>query len=344
MVTRGQHALRALVPGSDRAAPTGATSRSAATPATRVTGPTHPRCTTPRPIPGRCCRTSTPRRSTSRSTRSPTSSRTATCSRSAHRRTSSFLLNVQNQTWTPVGGASGITNGSSVMYRPGKILYSGGTTTQDSSSPAHATTAVIDLNAQTPAWRQTAPMSNARIYHTLTMLADGTVLAVGGETTWGQTGQTEVSGGVLPSEIWNPDTETWSPAAPTGTTRGYHSTAILMPDGTVLIGGSGHANPGLAAQTTSQIYSPPYLFKGPSAHHRVGSCSRDVWLDDPGVDSGRRLDQRGQPRLARLRHPSVRHGPALRAAQLHARARAGSTSRSRPRRRPLLRATTCCSS
>ena len=174
----------------------------------------------------------------------------------------SFLLNVQNQTWTPVGGATGITNGSSVMYRPGKILYSGGTTTQDSSSPAHATTAVIDLNAQTPTWRQTAPMNNARIYHTLTMLADGTVLAVGGETTWGQTGQTEVSGGVLPSEIWNPTTETWSPAAPTAATRGYHSTAILMPDGTVLVGGSGHANPGYPAQTTSQIYSPPYLFKG----------------------------------------------------------------------------------
>jgi hypothetical protein len=100
----------------------------------------------------------------------------------------SFLLSVQNQTWTQVGGASGITNGSSVMYRPGKILYSGGTTTQDSTSPAHATSAVIDLNAQTPAWRQTAPMNYARIYHTLTMLADGTVLAVGGETTWGQTG------------------------------------------------------------------------------------------------------------------------------------------------------------
>jgi hypothetical protein len=40
----------------------------------------------------------------------------------------SFLLNVQNQTWTRVGGSSGVTNGSSVTYRPGQILYSGGTT------------------------------------------------------------------------------------------------------------------------------------------------------------------------------------------------------------------------
>ena len=56
-------------------------------------------------------------------------------------------------------------------------------------------------------------MAHARIYHTLTMLADGTVLAVGGEPTAGQTGKSEVSGGVLPSEIWNPTPKTWSPAA-----------------------------------------------------------------------------------------------------------------------------------
>ena len=38
----------------------------------------------------------------------------------------SYELNVANQTWTASGGPSGIINGSSVMYRPGKILYSGG--------------------------------------------------------------------------------------------------------------------------------------------------------------------------------------------------------------------------
>ena len=174
----------------------------------------------------------------------------------------SFFLDVTNQTWTQVGGSSGVLNGSSVMYRPGKILYSGGTNTQDSNSPANATTAVIDLTAQTPTWQQTAPMSYPRVYHTLTMLADGTVLAVGGEKTWGQTGSTETTGGVLPSEIWNPATETWTTAAPTGVTRGYHSTAILMPDGTVLVAGSGHANPNYPGQNSAQIYSPPYLFKG----------------------------------------------------------------------------------
>lgn len=174
----------------------------------------------------------------------------------------SFFLNVQNQTWTQVGGSSGVVNGSSVMYRPGQILYSGGTSTQSSSSPAHATTAIINLGAQTPAWQQTEPMQYPRVYHTLTTLADGTVLAVGGEPTWGQTGNSEISGGVLPSEIWNPATQAWAPAAPIASTRGYHSTAILMPDGTVLVAGSGHANPGYPGEDSAQIYSPPYLFKG----------------------------------------------------------------------------------
>ena len=41
------------------------------------------------------------------------------------------------------------------------------------------------------------------------MLADGTVLAVGGEPNTGSAGgQGEVSGGVLPAEIWDPNTET----------------------------------------------------------------------------------------------------------------------------------------
>ncbi len=49
------------------------------------------------------------------------------------------------------------------------------------TEPATATTAVLDTTAATPAWKQTEPMlSSARVYHTLTMLANGQVLAVGG--------------------------------------------------------------------------------------------------------------------------------------------------------------------
>jgi hypothetical protein len=173
----------------------------------------------------------------------------------------SYELNVENQTWTPVGGPSGITNGSSIMYRPGKILYSGGAPSVTSTTSSTASTSIIDLTAATPKWQQIAPMHNARIYHTLTMLANGEVLAVGGEPT---SDQEVITSGVLPTEIWNPSTETWSPAAPIAAARNYHSSAILMPNATVLVAGGGHptglGNPG---EFSAQIYSPPYLFDGP---------------------------------------------------------------------------------
>ncbi|HTC58621.1 MAG TPA: fibronectin type III domain-containing protein [Solirubrobacteraceae bacterium] len=173
----------------------------------------------------------------------------------------SFELNVANQTWTQVGGASGITNGSSVMYRPGKILYSGGAPSVINTTNSVANTAVIDLTAATPKWRQIAPMHDNRVYHTLTMLANGEVLAVGGEAS---SDQEIVTSGVLPTEIWNPTTEKWTAAAPIAAARNYHSTAMLMANGKVLIAGGGHPNGlGDPGEFSSQIYSPPYLFDGP---------------------------------------------------------------------------------
>ena len=173
----------------------------------------------------------------------------------------SYELNVANQTWTATGGASGITNGSSVMYRPGKILYSGGAPSVIKVTNASASAATIDLTAATPKWRQIAPMHYARVYHTLTMLANGEVLAIGGEPT---SDQSIVTSGVLPTEIWNPATETWRAAAPIAAARNYHSTAMLLPNGKVLLAGGGHYNalsdPG---EFSAQTYSPPYLFDGP---------------------------------------------------------------------------------
>jgi galactose oxidase-like protein/fibronectin type III domain protein len=172
----------------------------------------------------------------------------------------SFFLDVNAKTWTPVGGASGVVNGSSVMYRPGKILYSGGAPSIRSTTTAKANAAVIDLTAGTPAWRTVPSMHSARIYHTLTMLADGTVLAVGGENS---SDQSIVTSGVLTAEIWDPASETWTNVGAMAAARNYHSTALLMPDGRVLVAGGGHYNGGGGpGQFSAQFYSPPYLFNG----------------------------------------------------------------------------------
>ncbi|WP_415856355.1 fibronectin type III domain-containing protein [Sinomonas sp. G460-2] len=171
----------------------------------------------------------------------------------------SYWLDASAQTWTPVG-ASGLTNGSSAMYRPGKILYSGGAPSVTATTTAVAGAATIDLTAATPAWKSIAPMNYARVYHTLVTLADGRVLAVGGEPT---SDQTQVTAGVLPAEIWDPATGAWSVIGSLATARNYHSTAVLQPDGTVLVAGGGHeeslSNPG---QYSAQLYSPSYLSGG----------------------------------------------------------------------------------
>jgi len=168
-------------------------------------------------------------------------------------------LDLQTGQWTNVG-TSPIDGQSAVMYRPGKILKSG--TWSDPEFPGREATnrsAAIDMTAASPAWSETASMKYRRAYHTLTVLPDGKVLATGGQN--GTDGVDETTG-VLPAEMWDPDTDTWTTMASSRRPRLYHSSAVLLPDGRVLLAGGGAY--GLANNEKSgEIYSPPYLFKGP---------------------------------------------------------------------------------
>jgi galactose oxidase len=136
--------------------------------------------------------------------------------------------------------------GSAVMYEPGKLLLVGG------GSPPTNSAEVIDLNASAPAWRSILPMSNIRTQHTATVMPDGSVLVTGGHS--GTSGD-DPSRPRRETELWDPRTEAWTQLAPMGAYRGYHSVAVLLPDGRVLSAG------GLGVRTM-QVFSPPYLFKG----------------------------------------------------------------------------------
>ena len=167
-------------------------------------------------------------------------------------------------TWSTVG-TSPFDGHSSVMYRPNKIMKSGAWADTDFSGilgyTAHGRTAVLDADAPSPAWRETASMAHGRSYHNLTLLPDGTVLASGGGSS---SDGVDISKAVYPAELWNPDTETWRTVAPLQNGRLYHSTALLLPDGRVLMAGGGQlpSSP-VVNQRNAEIYSPPYLFKGP---------------------------------------------------------------------------------
>jgi hypothetical protein len=135
--------------------------------------------------------------------------------------------------------------GPSVMFQPGRIILVGGGT------PPTATAEVINLNDPIPTFSYTSPMTYARRQANANLLPDGTVLVTGGSSGPLFDDSTHP---VYPAELWNPATGQWTILASLTVYRGYHSIALLLPDGRVLSGG-GNA-------TTAEIFSPPYLFKG----------------------------------------------------------------------------------
>ena len=168
-------------------------------------------------------------------------------------------LNTTTGQWSNVG-TSPIDGHSAVMYRPGKILKSG--TWGDPDFPNRLVSpraATIDMTSASPAWADVAPMHNPRSYHTLTSLPDGTVLASGGATS--SDGVTQ-SRAVLAPEIWDPDANKWTEMASAQRPRLYHSSAVLLPDARVLLAGGG-AFGSAVNESNAELFSPPYLFKGP---------------------------------------------------------------------------------
>jgi hypothetical protein len=105
----------------------------------------------------------------------------------------------------------------------------------------------------------------------------------------------------LPAEIWNPDTETWTEVDALQNGRQYHSTALLLPDGRVLMAGGGAVG-GAPDIKNGEIYSPPYLFKGTAARDHVV----------PGDDVVRRLSfDVNTPNAAQIAHVSLIRSPSV---------------------------------
>jgi len=135
------------------------------------------------------------------------------------------------------------------------LLVSGGSpVSQNGGGTTTATAETIDLSQKVPVWQSALPMNINRMNHNLVLLADGTVLAVGGGQGGGR-----FNAPVLTPELYNPATGTWTLMADQSINRTYHSTAGLLPDGRVLSAG---ADTKLAGQQSYEIYSPPYLFNG----------------------------------------------------------------------------------
>lgn len=120
--------------------------------------------------------------------------------------------------------------------------------------------------------RLTGALNAARWYGTGVLLPTGAVMVFSGADR----DEVQVPGGATPilrSELFDPVSETWQPMAQQGRPRTYHNTALLLPDGRVLVAGHAPINTAYAYSVTLpgmspndgrdpsfEIYSPPYIF------------------------------------------------------------------------------------
>ena len=145
---------------------------------------------------------------------------------------------------------------TAVMYRPGLVMQIGGGArgNDTTTAPGSNVATIMDLRQPNITMRDTF-MSLGRHFPTATLLANGEVLVTGGSRI-----DNQINGVASQAEIYNPDTETWRVDAAMKTPRLYHSIALLLKDGRVLVGGGGAPGPVLGRNV--EIYSPDYLKNG----------------------------------------------------------------------------------
>ena len=172
--------------------------------------------------------------------------------------TGSSLFNPATRTWTTnmaFTNYNGIrTYGSSVLlpltpannYTPKVMIMGGG-------NPSTASTELIDLSAGTPKWVYGPNMSQPRIEMNATILPNGKVLALGGSLN-----DEDTNTASLNADLYDPASNTFSPAGTEVYARLYHCVSLLLPDGTVWVAGG---NPQRGTyEPHMEIYSPAYLF------------------------------------------------------------------------------------
>jgi N-acetylneuraminic acid mutarotase len=142
---------------------------------------------------------------------------------------SAEIYDPQSDTWTRTGSLSvpHAYGQTATLLTDGRVVVVGGE--GNSASPqalAVETAEVYDADRGT--WRTMAPMPTPRYFHGAVILQSGKLLVAGGY---------DRNGDPIPlssSEILEPATGSWRPAASMETARAHHA-SVLLPDGKVLV-------------------------------------------------------------------------------------------------------------
>lgn len=194
-----------------------------------------------------------------------------------------------------------ISGGVAILTNDGKIFNISNTNTLSKSdqtipsgdvsfptvsySPNHVLSirgnSVVDINfEQDPPVVDTvkSPPGN-RFWSNITILADGNLLLTGGSGSTCVTCSEFLTTAEYSSAIWNPITKHWSQDASLSVPRMYHSSGLLLLDGSVLVGGGG--SPGPITNLNAEIYYPSYLF---DAHNAPAVRPDTFWVLNETTD------------------------------------------------------------
>ena len=197
------------------------------------------------------------------------------------------------------------------------------------SSTPPAGNEMIDLDDSSPSWGSFPGLSIPRSYPNTVQLPDGSMVTMGGDSRRVEI-DPETGDAIWPPperavELYDPVTGTWQTGPKQAETRAYHSTALLLPDGRVLSTGDDYnptsdgARTGSSPNDTGEIYSPPYLFRGPRpvisfapqalqwnvpfATGTTGAVDEAVLIAPAAVTHGNDMNQRVVPLETVAAHP-----------------------------------------
>jgi Galactose oxidase, central domain len=168
------------------------------------------------------------------------------------------LYDPAGDAFRPVGMMTREESAAAVLMN-GQVLFAGG------ESPGRLANAEL-YNPTTRTFAATGSMWSRRVWHTLTLLPNGMVLAAGGETDDCQGSSCWFAGSLANAELYDASVGAFVPTGGMMAARETH-TATLLKDGRVLlIGGVSYGGIGIFGGTlaSAELYSPDVLAPGPA--------------------------------------------------------------------------------
>ncbi|KAF2197676.1 DUF1929-domain-containing protein [Delitschia confertaspora ATCC 74209] len=192
------------------------------------------------------------------------------------------------RTYPNSGGSVLLTLSSKDNYNP-DVLICGGGAYQDITAPTDASCGRIQPLATNPGWEMDS-MPEGRVMVEGTLLPDGTVIFVNGGNHGAQ-GFGIARDPTLEVLIYDPAQplgKRWTTGPSSTIARLYHSVALLLLDGTLLISGSNPVEMPILTPTAkepyvtefrNEIYTPPYLQGNPTRPSNVVLSSKALKAD-----------------------------------------------------------------